>query len=63
MNKSNSYVILFRFAQMLGYIFQTSEKNNILALYYGEVKRDRKGENDPDPPEITGLYRMMKKKG
>ena len=39
MDKSNPYVILFRFAQVLRYIFQISEKNPILALFYGKGQK------------------------
>ena len=38
MDKSNPHVILFRFAHVLRYIFQTFEKNPILALFHDKVK-------------------------
>ena len=45
MNKSNPYVIVFKFALMLGYNFQKykEKKHPILALYYVKVKIDRSG--------------------
>ena len=38
MNKSNPHVIWFRFAHVLRYIFQTFEKNPLLALFHDKVK-------------------------